>query len=154
MNNGPLYVPSDFVVPVPYRYDFRTPEIARHSVRMICDEEGLSLARTEVVDGKKYMPKDVLCAVIEGESDFYNYKPNGEPATHKNVREDGTLGSTDWGICQINDRYHIGPRSDFPSADFVMQNPEKCVRWMIKMYRAGRLNWWCAHTDGSFKKYL
>jgi hypothetical protein len=135
-------------------YLWDTQANARHSVRLICDALGLSLFRTVLIDGKLYLPKDVICAVIMGESEFYNVLPNGNPTIHQNFRKDGTLGSTDWGICQINDRYHIGANSDFPSVDYVMANPDKAVEFMVRMYLAGHINWWCAYTSGDYKQYL
>jgi hypothetical protein len=35
-----------------------------------------------------------------------------------NRRDDGAISATDWGICQINDRFHIGPNMDFPSVEW------------------------------------
>lgn len=118
-------------------YLWDTPENAKHSVRVICDEEGLALA-----------DKNILCAVVEGESGFYN------TAKNENKRADGTVSSIDWGICQINDRYHIGVGKDFPSVDYVLANPDKAVRWMTKMYKAGLIDLWCAYSNGSYRKFL
>lgn len=114
-----------------------TPENARKSVRIICDEEKLSLSE-----------KNLICAVIMGESGFKNTAKN----FNKNAA--GVTLSTDWGICQINDHYHIGTGKTFPSVAYVLENPDKVVRWMIKMYRAGHLNWWIAYKSGAYKKYL
>lgn len=112
-------------------YDFSTQKSSYHSVRVICDEEGLNLAQ-----------KNEICATIMGESQFYN------DVVNKNKN------SKDWGICQINDRFHIGKNLEFPSVEYVVNNPEKVVRWMIKMYKAGFIDWWCAHSNGSYKRYL
>ena len=119
------------------KYLWDTPINAKHSVRVICDEEGLSVN-----------DKNLICAVIEAESGFYN------TAKNLNKRSDGTVSSTDFGICQINDRYHIGVGKDFPSVDYVLNNPDQAVRWMIKMYKAGLITMWCAYTNGSYKRFL
>lgn len=130
-------------IPINTPYLWDTPEHARHSVRVMCDNAGLSVS-----------DKNILCAVLGAESGWMNYRPDGTPVTNKNLREDGTLSSTDWGLCQINDKYHIGPKSTFPSVEYVMARPDRVVAWMIKMYKQGHINWWCAFTNGSYKKYL
>ena len=124
-------------------YLWDNPVNARHSIRVMCDEAGLSIS-----------DKNTLCAVIGAESGWMNFREDGSPVTNKNLRSDGSLSSTDWGICQINDKYHIGTNNTFPSVDYVMQNPEKVVAWMIKMYKKGHINWWCAFVNGSYKKNL
>lgn len=126
----------------PQNLDWTNPISARHSARVIMDNFGLTWAE-----------KDLVCAVIMGESGFYNYK-NGKPVSNQNLRKDGTLSSTDWGICQINDRYHVGKGNDFITIDYVLAHPEIAVTWMVKMYRLGHLNWWCAFANGSYRKYL
>lgn len=131
--------------PEPYQWDI--PSHARHSVRVICDEEGLTY-ETTVIDGKKYKVKDVICAVIMGESEFYN------DAKNYNRNTKGEITSTDWGICQINDRYHIGKGKDFPSVEYLLDHPEKAVRFMIDMWRAGNIHLWIAWLNGSYKQYL
>lgn len=69
-------------------YDWSTPLAARHSVRVICDEEGLTVEE-----------KNTLCATIGGESGWRTQAIN-----HNRV--DGKVVSTDFGICQWNDYYH------------------------------------------------
>ena len=63
----------------------------------------------------------------------------------------GKVSTTDYGICQVNDYWHIGASKDFPSVDFVMNNPEACVVWMCKMCKAGKLNLWVCYSGGYFK---
>ena len=118
-------------------YPFDTQAHARHSVRVICDEEQLSVEE-----------KNLLCAVIMAESGFKNQ------AKCLNKNKEGVVTSTDWGVAQINDFYHIGEGLTFPSVQYVLDNPDKVIRWMIKMYRRGRLGWWIAYKNGSYKKYL
>jgi len=56
---------------------------------------------------------------------------------------------------QINDYYHIGTGKDFASVDYVMRNPEACIRYMCAYYkRFGNLNAWVSFTSGAYKKYL
>lgn len=143
-NIPPVDVPAPIVeervVEVP-KYFWDTAEDARHSCRVIMDEEGLTYAKT-LVDGVYHKAKDVLCACIKQESNFNN----------KAVGDNGT--SKDWGIVQINDFYQIGPGKPFASVDEVVNNPDKAVRFMIKMYKAGKLGLWSSFSTGAFKKYL
>lgn len=167
--NSPIVAPNPVPVPIAEEegtppppppapdYLFDTPQNTRHSIRVLCDEEGLALARTFNVDGRFYLPKDVLCACIEQESQFRNLRADGTPMRRRNYAKDGkTLLSTDWGLCQVNDTrgWHIGPGLAFPSVAYVVENPEKVVRWMIHMMKAGKLNLWVSYTSGDFKKYL
>jgi hypothetical protein len=131
----PIPPPPETPKPV-YLWD--TPENARHSVRVICDEEGLSLA-----------DKNDLCACVQVESEF------NPKALHRNRGADGIqILSTDYGIVQVNDFYHIGPGKDFPSVDYVLNNPEACVRWMARLFKAGKQNLWASYTSGAYKRYL
>lgn len=108
----------------------------RHSIRVICDELGMTFEQ-----------KDTMCATIQGESGFL--------LTAKNEnKRNGITVSTDWGLCQINDYYHIGAGKSFPSVEYVLNNPEAVVRWMGKQWLAGNRNWWIAYKNGSYKKYL
>lgn len=108
-----------------------TPQHAFHSVRVICDEMRLS-----------YDEKNLICACIYQESEFKNWA----------IGRNGT--STDWGLTQINDYWHIGKNKTFPSIEYVVNNPEACVCWMIKMYKAGQLKLWVSYSSGAYKKWL
>jgi len=126
------------VIPPPMpTYDFSTPQKAYHSVRVICDEEGLALSE-----------KNLICSVIYGESEF------NQNARCDNKDSSGKVWSSDISICQINDYYHIGKGKTFPSKEYVMENQDKVVRWMIKMYRQGHLKWWVAYSSGRYKAFL
>lgn len=114
-----------------------------HNVRVICDSMGLTLAE-----------KNLICACIYQESSFLNYRTPGNPTVCLNKDKNGSVWSTDWGICQINDWFHIGPKKDFPSVDFVMQNPDKVVMWMVGMYQKGQLKQWSSYSTGAYKKWL
>lgn len=114
-----------------------------HSVRVLCDEMGLNLNE-----------KDLINACIDQESGCLNYKADGTPVECKNLNPDGTLASTDWGICQINDSFHIGAGKDFSTVAFVLANPEQAVRYMISMYLAGRLSMWVSYSSGAYLKYM
>lgn len=91
----------------------------------------------------KWTDKDLICAVIQAESNF-NIK-----AVNKN-----TNGTNDYGVAQINDYFWIGEHKYFKSVEEVLNNPEKSIRFMCEMFLAGRLALWCAYTNGSFKKFL
>lgn len=119
------------------KYLWNTRENARHSVRVICDEEGLSIGQ-----------KNDLCATVSCESGF------NPICIHPNLSSDGKLLSTDFGICQINDYWHIGPGKEFKSPEFVLQNPEACIRWMCRMWKAGKGNLWVCYLKGLYKNHL
>jgi hypothetical protein len=91
--------------------------------------------------------KAALCATIEGESNFNTQAKNEN-------KKDGKVWSTDWGLCQINDYFHIGPGKEFSSVEEVLNNPEKSVRYMIEMYQRGHLDYWNAFKSGYYKKFL
>lgn len=137
VKENPVINPVTETSPLPETLKWDNFENSRHSVRVICDEEGLT-----------WEQKNLITAVIHAESGFNN------KAKCLNKKKDGTISSTDWGICQINDYWHIGQGKSFPSVDYVINNPDKVVRWMIKMYRGGSLKLWVAYTNGSYKKYL
>lgn len=122
--------------------DWSVVDNAHHNVRAICDLEALS-----------YDEKEVLTACVMVESGFMI------GATHINYAftSEGVkyIASTDYGIVQVNDYWHIGPGKDFPSATFVMANSEACVRWMCQYYRThGNLNAWVSYTSGEYRQYL
>jgi hypothetical protein len=116
---------------------FDTQKHAYHSVRVLCDEAGLSVDE-----------KNLICACIYQESQFLNC------AKGQNRNKQGQVTSTDYGICQINDYWNIGKGKPFPSVQYVVDNPQKCVEWMIKMYQQGLLKLWCSYTGGGYKQWL
>lgn len=110
-----------------------TPKHSWHSVRVLCDEMGLT-----------FEEKNLICACVYQESRFLN------SAVGKNK------GSTDWGIVQVNDTkgWHIGKGLQFPSVEYVIANPEACVRWMIRMFKAEKLNLWASYSSGAYQQWL
>ena len=88
--------------------------------------------------------KNLFCATMGAESGW-NVKAIGKPNKD---------GSRDYGICQINSYYWIGEGKPFPSTDYVLNNPEDCVRWAIKQWKAGHRSYWWAYTNGSYVKFL
>lgn len=116
---------------------FDTPAHAYHSTRVICDEMGLT-----------YEQKNEICATIYGESEFNN------KAVCRNRKADGTISSSDWGICQWNDYWHCGEGKTFPSAEYVVANPEIAVRTMVKFYKRGQIDLWVAHKTGRYLQFL
>lgn len=123
--------------PAPFVYFWDNPGAVRLSVRELCDEMGLP-----------YDQKNILCACVEVESNF------NTRAVHYNKDKNGETWSADWGVVQINDYFHIGEGKDFPSVDYVLNNPEACVRWMIKMFLAGKQGMWSSYSQRLYKKYL
>lgn len=116
------------------KYDWSTQEKARHSTRVICDEEGLPVK-----------DKNDLCATVGGESGWNpkqkSLKPNFD-------------GTHDYGIIQLNEKYWIGEGKLYPNIEAIYNDPEGCIRWMCKQWKAGNKNWWYAFKNGSYKKYL
>lgn len=139
MESQPAIVDIPPVPPAPVveqeqpKYLWDTPVLARHSCRVIMDE--YYLQPTE---------KDVLCAVIQEESRF---NPKAENHGNKD-------GSVDYGIIQANSHWYIGPGKPIASIEEALNNPEKCVRVMIKAYQAGHLSDWWAFRSGAYKKHL
>lgn len=130
-------MPAPSTVPESEVLYFDTPQNAWHAVRVLCDRAGLTVSE-----------KNLICACIFQESEFSNN------AHHVNKAPNGKPTSTDWGIVQVNDFYHIGPGKDFPSVAYVQLNPEKMVEWMIDMYQAGKLNLWSSYSSGAYKQWL
>lgn len=112
-------------------------------VRRVCAEEGMTPEQTEIIT-----------AIIWAESGM-NPKAEGKP--NKN-------GTRDWGLCQFNDgpknvppqkKYWIGPKAPFPSVEYVLNNPEQCVRVMCRhIKKTGRYRDWSAFNNKSYRKFL
>ena len=142
--------------------DWSDPVKAHHNVRALCDLTGVSAIR-QVVDGVTWTGKDILTAVVSVESSFHWQVPHQNWVLHDTGKKDTSgnpilvrvLSSTDYGIVQVNDAWHIGAGKDFPSVEYVLENPEVCVRWMCAYYKQhGNLDAWCAYTNGSYKARL
>lgn len=114
------------------KYKWSTKAEARHSVRVICDEYYLT-----------WVEKDLICAVIEAESNF------NIQAVNKNSN-----GTVDYGICQINSHWWVGPGKLFASAEEVLTHPEESVRFMVESQQQGHLDRWSAFKNNSYKKFL
>lgn len=103
------------------KYLWDTPENARHSVRVICDEEGLS-----------WDMKNKLCETINCESDF------DPKAIHINSN-----GTKDCGIAQFNEAYYLAENN--MTCQEAIDNPEKSVRIMIEAFKKGRQSDWICY---------
>ena len=118
-----------------------TPQNAFHSLRVMCDEAGLT-----------YKQKNILCACVYQESQFLNTAIG----RNKDLKT-GKVWSTDWGIFQVNDTkgWHIGKGLRFSSVQDVLDHPEKAAKWMIEtMETTGKLQPWASYTSGAYKKWL
>lgn len=136
----PVPPPAPAPAPVPAPLSFATQHDAFHSTRVICDEIGLT-----------YEQKNTLCGCVYQESRFLT---NPKPNVNKDPKT-GLVWSTDYGIVQVNDYFHIGPGKDFPSIEYVIANPEKCIRWMAGIMKAtGALQPWSSYTSGAYKQWL
>jgi len=122
-------LPPPAVVP---KYEWDTPEKARHSLRVICDEEGLTVQM-----------KNQLCDTVRCESRF------NPKVIHTN--KDGT---TDYGICQYNTHWYIGEGRPIPSIDVALNDPEFCVRVMCKQFKAGHARDWICYRQLMFEQKL
>lgn len=129
--------------PDSYTYPWDSPSHNWHNVRVICDNASLTLDE-----------KNLICACIYQESQFYNLMASGKPVINENKDAKGKVWSTDWGIVQVNDFYHCGPGKDFPSAQAVVDHPAEAVRWMVWMYKKGRLGAWASYSTGAYKHWL
>jgi len=103
------------------KYSWLTPMEARHSVRVICDEEGLNVDM-----------KNRLCETVKCESNF-------DPLTvHFNVN-----GTRDCGIAQFSERYYL--KYNNMTCEDAVSNPEKCIRIMAKAFKNGRAKDWICY---------
>ncbi len=117
-----------------------TPQHAWHATRVMCDNAGLTFTQ-----------KNILCACVYQESGFLT---NPKPNQNKDPKT-GQVWSTDYGIVQVNDHFHIGIGKDFPSVEYVIDNPDKCIQWMIDTYKkTGSLQPWSSFSTGAYKKWL
>src|ERR1700733_9831677 len=91
---------------------------------------------------------DELQACVHVESEFNQY------AIHLNTDGNGGVLSIDYGICQINDYWHIGTGKDFPTPEYVLSNPTACIKWMAKLFMEGQQKLWVSYTSGLYKQYL
>lgn len=136
--------PAPVPTPAPQPLDWSTPQGAFHLTRVLADKLGLTVPQ-----------KNILCACIYQESHFLNRHSDGTPVVHVNRNPDGSAWSTDYGICQVNDYFHIGAGKDFPTVAYVMDNPEEAVAWMAGVLkRTGALKPWDSYTSGAYKQWL
>lgn len=141
----PIFTPMPVETnPDSITYPWDSPQHNYHNARVICDNLGLTVNE-----------KNLICACIYQESQFMNFHPDGTPVKHENLNKNGTLSTTDWGIVQINDWFHIAPNgSPFASVAAVLARPEDCVTYMVKQYLAGRLSMWDSYLSGAYRQWL
>lgn len=132
MTEIPAIDPIDTLNP-----DWTLPKDAYHNVRVLCDLAGLT-----------FEEKNLICACIFQESRFNN------AAICRNKNALGVVTSSDWGLVQVNDHYHIGPKLDFPSVEYVLANPDVAVNWMIAMYKHNLLSMWVSYSSGAYRQWL
>lgn len=134
----PTPAPQPITPPTP-KYLWDNPVNVRHSIRVLCDEMGMSVK-----------DKNDMCATIQAES---GGKFNTKAVNQNKVGN--KLYSTDWGLCQWNDYYHGKEISGGPDGE-AMNNPEKAVRLMGYYWKKGELYrcWWIAYKNGLYKRYL
>lgn len=133
--------PISPVAPLPApKYLWDTRENTRHSLRVICDEEGLTLEQ-----------KDLVSQVLHCESDYNitTVHPNIVTKTLPDGTKHTYTASTDYGLCQWNDFYH----GKEISPDEALHNPEKAMRLMCQYVKAGELKDWVCYSEGLYKNY-
>lgn len=140
----PMPVPITKIVTPPMNtdpdaitYPWDSPQHNWHNARVLCDNANLSVSE-----------KNIISACIYQESRFNN------AALNHNKNSVGKTVSTDYGICQVNDFYHIGQGKDFPDVQYVLNNPARVVSWMISMYKQGLLKQWVSYSSGAYKQWL
>lgn len=127
----PYYMPQTLDVTTIYP-DWTNPVIARHNLRVICDQEGLTFEQ-----------KTTMSKVIHCES---GYNVN---CVHPNLNENGEVASTDFGICQWNDYYH---GEEMPQQT-ALHNPEAAIRLMCKYVKQGLIKEWVCFSSGLYEHY-
>lgn len=105
------------------KYNWDNPQNVRKSIRIICDEEGLTLKQ-----------KNEITETINCESGF---KTN---AVNKN-----TNGTSDYGIIQANSYWYIGKGKPIPSIEVALNDPTFCVRIMARAFKNGRAKDWICY---------
>lgn len=130
----PNHLPADLLNPDAL-LPWTSIENNRHNVRALCDLAGLTEEE-----------KNKISQVIHCES---NYNP---ACVHPNI-VNGIVSSTDFGIAQINDFWHIGPGKDFETSQYVLDNPKECIEWMIKQFKAGNLRLWVCYNKSLYENY-
>ena len=132
MNQEPVIPNPDTLGP------WDTPANCRHKVRVIADLEGLTVAQ-----------KNSFSQTIRCESGYnptivmFNCEKGFVRSTAYNEAIHGAVLSKDVGLYQINTYWHIGPGKDFPSEDYVLQNPEACGRWAARVFKSSPRVWVC-----------
>ena len=103
-------------------------------VRAVCQEEGMTPEQTQTI-----------VAICWAESGM---NPN---AVHHN-----TNGSTDYGVLQFNSATFIGPALPFPSPDFVIANPDACVREICRIVKnsPSGFNLWATYQNKAYLAYM
>lgn len=124
-----------------------THENCRHSVRVICDEEGLT------TDQKNDFSSTIHCeSGYDNTIIMLNCEKGFVRSGVYNQSIHGAILSKDIGICQINTHWHIGPNKDFPSEYYVLHNIEAIVRWSARVFKISPKTWVC-YSKGLFHNY-
>lgn len=91
----------------------------------------IRVAREENIGQKMF---EQLVQVIECESKF------NPKAINRNKN-----GTSDYGICQYNSYWYIGPGKPIPSIDIALNDPEFCVRTMCRLWKKGKQRDWICY---------
>lgn len=143
--------PTIQLIPMPTDPDallpWTTPENCRHNARAIADLEGLTEQQ-----------KDDFSKTFHCESGWdntivmYNCERGFVRSTAYDAAIHGAILSKDIGFFQINSYWHVGPGKDFPSEDYVLQNPTEVGHWSAKQFKANPRIWVC-YSKGMYAHY-
>jgi hypothetical protein len=124
-----------------------TPTNCRHNIRVIADQEGMTTQQKNDFSSTLHCESGWDNTIV-----MYNCVNGFVRSTKYDATIHGAILSKDVGICQINTYWHIGPGKDFPSEDYVLQNPEAVVRWAARVFKNSPNTWVC-YSKGMYQSY-
>ncbi len=151
MNSEDIPSPAPTVEEKP-KYLWGNTDECRHSLRVIADEEGLTLLQknnfSQTIHCESgYLPSIVVHNCRAADGTIHSVRDNVY-----NAAVHGPILSTDYGICQINDYYNIGAGKAFATVGDAL-NPEKAVRWAAREFKAGRSFKWVCYSKGMYHSF-
>ena len=122
----------------------RVLDLFRQVLNLTTQKEKLELEIKAREIARKYgIDEAVFIATIRCESGF------NPRATNKN--KDGTI---DYGIAQLNSYWYIGQDKEIKTPQEALNNPEKCLDLMARMFKARRATDWICYRSGKYISFL